>query len=144
MKRPVIFTSIAVLAMVAVLPFRVFAASPNITLAPSATSVTAGDTVTVTISEDSGTEPVNAVQANLSYPANLLQYVSTGDNAKFDIDAQTSVSGGTVQIARGTLTPVTGAQAVATLTFKARASITNTTPAGLYSANINLIAVGTY
>jgi hypothetical protein len=100
------------------LPAQVLAASAVISLLPNVSSAVTDNTVTVTINEDSGTEPVNAVQANLSYPAASLQYVSVSNNATFSIDAQTSINNGTIKLARGTYTAVTGVQPVTVVTFK--------------------------
>lgn len=118
MKRTSIVLSFAVLASLALLPAPAYAAAASISMVPSVTSATTNETVTVTITEDSGTEPVNAVQANLSYPASSLQYVSAANSTAFPIDAQTVANNGTLQLARGAYSPVTGSQSVAVLTFK--------------------------
>lgn len=118
MKRSSVFMPILVLALTALLPAQALAASADISLVPNVSSAVTDNTVTVTVNEDSGTEPVNAVQANLSYPAASLQYVSVSNNATFSIDAQTSINNGTVKLARGTYTAVTGVQPVTVVTFK--------------------------
>ena len=46
-------------------------AAPNLFFNPSTTQVVSGQMVTVQVREDSGSTPVNAVQANISYPAAL-------------------------------------------------------------------------
>jgi len=118
MKRTSIVLSFVVLASLALFPTPAYAAAASISMTPSVTSATTNETITVTITEDSGTEPVNAVQANLSYPASSLQYVSTNDSTAFPIDAQTAANNDIIQLARGAYTPVSGSQPVAVLTFK--------------------------
>lgn len=152
MKRPTILLSIAAIAALSLLPMRAFAASATISLMPSMSSATTGDTVTITVTEDSGSEPVNAVQANLNYPTATLQYVSVSNNDTFKIDAQTSAGSGTIALARGTFTPVTGPQPVAVLTFKvlsgsgtADLSFTSGTSVVSSTSNMNILGnmVGT-
>src|SRR5207253_2045322 len=72
--------------------------------------------------EDSGGEPVNAVQANLSYTASLLDFVSISSSSAFSITSQNSGGGGAVQVGRGALPAVSGRQLVATVRFKAKTS----------------------
>jgi fibronectin type 3 domain-containing protein len=91
-------------------------------LSPATAIENNGSSFNVSIYEDSGTAPVNAVQANLSYPATGLQLMSIdGTNSGFPLSAQQSGSNGTIQIARainGGTQPVTGKQLVANLTFQ--------------------------
>jgi hypothetical protein len=99
-----------------------FAASASMSLSPSSSGVTNGSTFTVTITENSGAEPVNAAKAVLSYPANLLDFVSISSSSAFGIVAANSGGGGSVQIDRGALPAVSGSRTVASVRFKAKAS----------------------
>jgi chitodextrinase len=102
--------------------FRSFAASGTLSLSPSSSNVGLGNNFTVTIHENSGTDPVNAVQANLTYPTSQLQFVSIDSTTSaFSVDAQATGGSGAVTIARGAAggTSVTGDQIVAVVTFKA-------------------------
>jgi hypothetical protein len=54
---------------------------PTIYLTPSAQTFAGGSTITVQVRENSGTTPINAVQTNFSYPANLLTFVSASYNS---------------------------------------------------------------
>src|SRR6185437_785927 len=98
MKRPSILLSFTILVSMALFPAPAYAAAASISMVPSVTSATTDDTVTITITEDSGTEPVNAVQANLTYPTSSLRYVSTNDSTAFPIDAQTTANNGAIQL----------------------------------------------
>ncbi len=100
------------------------ATGATLTMTPSSTSVTAGSNVTVTINEDSGTDPVNSVQASLSYDSSQLQYVSMTEGTAFPTIAANSVgTPGVIRVGRATQgTPVTGSNEVVTLTFKVLAS----------------------
>jgi hypothetical protein len=98
------------------------ASSATMYLTPSSATVAIGNTLTVSIYEDSGAQDVNAAEANLTYNPNILQYSSVTSSSAFSISAATSGGGGTVTIDRGAIPPVTGAQIVATVTFIAKAS----------------------
>lgn len=101
----------------------VFAAgTASLSLTPATATFSQGDTISVNIYEDSGSDMVNAVQANFSYPSNLLSYTGVTNSSAFSVVAQDSVSGGNAKIARGTTTPVSGNQLVATVRFTATAA----------------------
>jgi len=125
MKRFLKTFSASIVATLTLVPFVsgiAFAASASLSLSPSASSVVNGSSVTVSIYENSGSEPVNAVQANFSYSASLLQFVSINNAAAFPVAAQSTGGSGSVAIARAAYTPVTGSQLVASVSFKAIAS----------------------
>lgn len=88
-------------------------------LTPSQGTYNVGDTLVVTVREDSLSVPVNSLQADLTYPTAQLQYVSastTGSN--FTTTVSNSGGGGTVQLALGILAgSLTGDQFVAQVTF---------------------------
>jgi hypothetical protein len=119
----------------------VFAASASMYISPSSGSVTAGSNFTISVYEDSGSEPVNAAKVNISYPDNLLDYVSYSNSSAFGIAASSSGGGGTVDLDRGALPAVTGNQLIATITFKATvagtAPISVTATSKVVSANTN-------
>jgi hypothetical protein len=119
----------------------VFAASATMSLLSSG-SAAQGSIISVTIKENSGSEPVNAVQANLSYSADLLSFVGISSSSAFGVVAQNSGGGGAVQIARGTTSAVTGNQTVAYVSFKAlssggTASVSVAGGSSIVSANTN-------
>src|SRR5581483_4743161 len=96
----------------------VFAAgTASLSLSPASGTYSKGGSISVDIVEDSGSDTVNAVQANFSYPTNLLSYTGVTNSSAFPVEAQSSASGGVVQIARGATTPVSGTQTVATIHF---------------------------
>ena len=84
-------------------PFTTYADTATLYLSPASGSVSKGSILTVSIRENSGNEPVNSVQANLSYPANLLDFVSINSSSAWGVVAQNSGGSGSVQIARGAL-----------------------------------------
>jgi chitodextrinase len=104
---------------------RIFAASGSITILPATATVNIGDTVTVSVRENSSTDTVNAVQANISYDPTRFQYVSVDETGSaFGLVALTQNGAGLLQIARGVSggsAPVTGDQLVTKVTFKALA-----------------------
>lgn len=132
-----------VLAFPLLAPFaRVYADTATLYLSPASKSVSKGSILTVSVRENSGGEPVNSVQANLSYPAELLDFVSVSSSSAWGVVAQNSGGGGSVQIARGALPAVTGDQLVASVRFKAKAdsgtaSISFASGSAVVSANSN-------
>lgn len=80
------------------------------------TGASSGSSFTVTVYEDSGSEMVNAVQANLMFPVGLTAKVNATGSV-FDIEAEQENVNGMVKIARGTVSPVSGKQKVASVTF---------------------------
>jgi hypothetical protein len=71
-----------------------------------------------------GGTPINAVEADLSYPASQLQYVGINySGGAFTINTPTNGGGnGSVSIQNGSVTPISGSALIATVTFKALAS----------------------
>jgi hypothetical protein len=118
----------------------VYAASATVSLVSSGSAIK-GNYVTVTIRENSGAEPVNGAGATLSYPADKLTFVSIASSSAFGIAAASSGGGGSVKVDRGALSPVTGTQTVATVTFRALtdsgSATVNVTSASVFSANSN-------
>jgi hypothetical protein len=100
----------------------VYADSGSIYIVANKSTVVNGSTVIVAVYMNGGGNSVNAVQTNLSYPTDKLQYVGVNySGSAFDIAAANSGGGGSVSIARGTTGAVTGVGLVATVTFKASA-----------------------
>ncbi len=98
------------------------AASASMSLSVGSSNASQGSYVTVYVRENSGAEPVNAVQANFSYPSNQLQYLSIGSSSAFSIVAQNNGGSGSVSIGRGALPAASGNQLIASVTFKVLAS----------------------
>ncbi|HEX8181966.1 MAG TPA: IPT/TIG domain-containing protein [Candidatus Saccharimonadales bacterium] len=93
----------------------------TLSVTPATGTFTTGSNVSVTISEDSGTDPVNSVQASLRYDATKLQYVSMTEGTAFSTIAATSTAtAGTIRVGRATAagSSVTGNNAVVTVTFR--------------------------
>src|SRR4030042_6501661 len=132
---PVILATLIILisiplTVIAVLNAREFRsralAGITLSISPATQSINQGTNFTVQVRENSNTEPVNAVQANLTYDATKLDFVSL-DNPPAGTSCTTVAEGsggaGSIRIARalaGGATPVTGDQLVATVTFKAK------------------------
>jgi chitodextrinase len=94
-------------------------APPTIYMTPAAQTFGVSSTITVQIRENSGTTAVNAVQANFSYPTNLLTLVGIDStNSAFPTEAEASGSAGQVKLARGITTSLIGDQLIATVTFQ--------------------------
>jgi chitodextrinase len=97
------------------------AASGILYLTPSTAIVANGATFTVDIRENSGTDAVNAVQANLVYPTTQVDFVSIDSSTSaFSTEAEATGGAGVVKIARGTITAVTGDQLVSRVTFRSK------------------------
>lgn len=123
MKRLVkIFPGLVLLAAGYLQGGLAYAASANMYLSPGSTSVVQGGLLVVAVREDSGDDAVQAVQANLSYPTDLLTFSRISSSAAFDVSSQSSGGSGLVQIGRGTTAGVSGNQLVATVYFTAKTS----------------------
>ncbi len=93
-------------------------------ITPASGSFSSGSTVTLTIMENSYSEGVNAIQANLTYPTNRLTFQSISTtNSNFTTTIQSNGGSGSVQIGVGLLGgSLTGAQEVARVTFTANSA----------------------
>jgi hypothetical protein len=98
---------------------RIFAAGPaSIYFSPASGSYNAGDTLAVQIWVNTAGQSVNAAQADFSYPAAQLQYVSADfTGSAFGIQAVQTGGNGSVSTARGNVTPVTGTVLLGTVNF---------------------------
>jgi chitodextrinase len=116
--------AVAVLVVAgAYLVARGHAATGTLSVLPASSTVGVGNTFTVAVHENSGTDAVNAVEADLTYPASQLQFVSIdATTSAFGVEAVSTGGNGTVTLARGVTggaAPLTGDQLVANVTFKA-------------------------
>ena len=93
----------------------------TLTLTPATGNISLGSNVTVTITENSSTTAVNAIEADLTYDQTKLEFVSidTSTSPFNGLVARATGGNGTVFLADGTTTPTTGSQIVGTVTFKA-------------------------
>jgi cytoskeletal protein RodZ len=88
-------------------------------LSPTAQSYSSGSSFTAYIRENSGQTLVNAAQINMTYPADLLKVTKVDSStSNFKIQAQNDAAGGKINLARGSTSPLTGDQLIATITFQ--------------------------
>lgn len=95
-------------------------AATSFSFTPSSGTYSKDATVKVNVYANTNGENVNAVQANVSYPVDKLQFqsISTGGSA-LTIFAEKSASSGVVRIAGGTPSPgFSGNKFIASITFK--------------------------
>jgi hypothetical protein len=81
--------------------------------------MTVGQTVEVTVREDSGNKKVNAILARIYYEPSQLKFVRSSTSKPFQVKAGEKDLKGIIVLARGSYQPQTGAHTVATLKFKA-------------------------
>lgn len=106
-------------------PVPAHSATGTLYLSPASKTVNVGAKFTVAIRVNSGVVNVNAVQANLSYPTGKLNFVSISvAGSAFEQQYQNTGGGGSVKIARATVTPVKGDKLIASVTFKAKKAST--------------------
>lgn len=130
-------------------PKSIAAGSATLSLSPSSGSYDKGESFTVTVTENSGTDGINAVQADLKYDSSELQYISSTASTYFNNVSHTG-GGGKVSIIsyvapiqmQGPGT-VSGSKVVGTVTFKAlvgsgTTSITFATTSGIARASDNV------
>ena len=97
----------------------------QIYLTPASASVVQGQTVDVAVHVKTNGENINAVQADLSYPAGTLQYTSSSNvcaNPPFGVSAQNTGGSGNATIACGSFSGVNGDFVMGTITFTALAT----------------------
>lgn len=123
--KQTLYSGFLAVSLVLLLALMVFgradaAGSASLALTPGSGQYYVNDTLTVRITENSGGEGVNAVEADLVYDKNVLQFVSIdASDSAFTIAAPTTTGGGVVNIPRAIPSvSLTGTQNVASVTFK--------------------------
>lgn len=105
-------------------PNKILAAT-SLYLSPASSTVVSGGSFAVALRVNSGADAVNAVQTNLTYNSAKLDIVSIDyTGSAFSIQAQQTLAVGSIQLARGTTSPVTGDKLIAIVNFKAKAGAT--------------------
>jgi len=97
----------------------------TIYLSPASGNFSVGSTISVSVRVNTGGEVINAAEAIISYPADLLSFVwVSGSGSAFQVEAQGTGGGGTVHIARGAYPPgVSSSNALlAVVGFKVKAT----------------------
>jgi hypothetical protein len=133
-------TSLAVLS--SALPAS--AAAASIYLTANHATVSSGGSLIVAVYMNGGGNPINAVEADLNYPASKLQYVGLNyGGGAFNISTPGDGGGnGAVSIQNGAINPVSGSGLIATVTFRAlvgsgSAAIGVSSSSNLINANTN-------
>jgi len=115
----------AAIAMNQVMPTRA-AGSATMYLSPASGSVESGSNITLSVYENSGSEPVNTVKSAVNYDASKFDYVSIdASGSGFEMPTPDSISSGSIVISRGTITPKTGAVFIFRFTLRAKAGSGN-------------------
>lgn len=125
LKQTIALSTAVVLAAAALAPAASAAGTATLSFSPSSGTFAKGSVLAVGVYEDSGSDTVNAVQANFSYPSSLLSCYGSSpiaSSSAFGVDAQDVCSGGTVKIGRGAMTAVSSSQLIATVSFQVIAS----------------------
>jgi hypothetical protein len=140
-KPNVLIAVVVSLAVVAVGIYMVAtraAGSSTLTISPTSANTGVGKTVVFTVTENSGTVGVNAVEADLTYDPAKLEFVSISTaSSPFTLVARSQGGSGMVYISSASLSPLTGAQTVGTVTFKAKATGSTSVNFGTDSAVID-------
>lgn len=124
-QRLVLFLFVAVVAVFGsvALTKSFAAASGSLYMTPATGTYRVGSTITVNIRENSGSDEILVVQADVLYVASQLQYLSmTCNGALVDVAPPPTVTPGQVSTTCGSFTSKTGDQQVATATFKVLSS----------------------
>jgi hypothetical protein len=117
------FTIALALAIITLIPAAGQAATASLYVSPASGAVAVGSIIPVQIRVNSGSDPVNAIQANLTYNSAQLGYQSVDSTGSaFSLMANTQTAPGTIKLARATgggESPVSGDNLFATVYFKA-------------------------
>lgn len=96
-------------------------AAGSIYLAPGGATIAKGSSFSVSVRVNAGGSSVDAVQANLSYPTDKLDFLGIGTGGtSFEIQAEGSGGGGSIRIGRGSISAKSGDVLVATVSFRAK------------------------
>jgi hypothetical protein len=97
--------------------------SAKLYIKPANNSVATGGTMTFEVWVDTGGDPVNAVQANLTYPADKYDFstIDSKDSA-FEVQAMSTGGNGKINIARGHIGDIKGPALVAKVSLIAKSS----------------------
>ena len=133
---PVLVVGVLMLTGAVIYNFNARAATAGFYFTSSATSYKVGDNFTVGIYENSGTGCANVVQADFSYPSNLLQVQSvSATGSKFESTATSNSSAGNQSVVQYTTrkecgaaatSGIAGDQLIATMNLKVIAAGTAT------------------
>jgi hypothetical protein len=124
LKTTLYYSSLALLlgffSLAAGLDKAAAASTPSFSVSPASGTYSVGDYVTVSVSEDSGSQAVNAVEADLLYDKNVLSFDSLdGSQSPFKLEGTMSAGGGVVKIPRAIAkTSLTDSKLVSKVTFK--------------------------
>lgn len=98
-------------------------AGGSLYLSPSGQTITQGSTFSVSVRVNTGGAAVDTAQANLSYPADKLDYLGTSYyGSAFEIQAESSGGSGSVRIGRGAISAKSGDLSIAVVSFRAKVS----------------------
>lgn len=117
--RSVLVATIGLVALVPAMP--ALAAGASIYITTNYGTVSAGQSFVIAVYMNGGGNPINAVEADLNYPASQLQYVGLNySGGAFPISTAGDGGGnGSVSIQNGTTNPISGSGLIATVTFRA-------------------------
>lgn len=92
-------------------------------VSPVSQTLVVGGQISVAVRLNTNGQSVNAVDVRMNYPTAFLEVVNiSNDGSAFGIPAETSGSGGTIKITKGSIAPVNGDSLIATVVFRATAS----------------------
>jgi hypothetical protein len=117
----VVFAAVALFAL-----YQAFAAPKTsnqaiLYVSPASLKVSSGNTLAIEIWMDAKSQPVNAVQANLSYPADKFDFSSVDNSGSaFEVAAQSDGGNGSIKIARGHVGSLSGKQLVTRVNLVAK------------------------
>jgi len=90
----------------------------TLTLSPSSGAYSVSNSLVITVDENSSTDAINAIEADLTYNSSELQFVSAACSSTFSLSGSTTGGSGSVSLAcAAPNSTVTGAQTVGTVTF---------------------------
>jgi len=96
---PVLVVGLLVVVGAVIYNFNAHAATAGFYFTASSNAYVVGDSISVSVYEDSGTDCANVVEADFSYPANLLRYDSfSASGSKFDAAISTNSGNGKISL----------------------------------------------
>ena len=109
---PVLVVGVCMIVGAVVYNFSAFAASAGFSFTAAALNYTVGDTITVAVLENSGTQCTSGTRAEFTYPADLLRYESSCiSGSKFEGPIDPVVGNGSVKLQQYTIRKECGSSA---------------------------------
>ena len=117
---------------------------PTLYLSPASQSLEPGSEFSIEVREDTLNQAINAVQANLSYDDSKIDLISIDPSNIFEFQLENTGRDGEIRMGRGSFTPRTGEQIVATLNFRVKTNAVGSSSIAFITGSSLVTSDGNY